>query len=350
MVYSIRTQHSNDSYQHNLPPIQMLLSFLICLLVCALSSGYKSTYSTRLVSTIKNKAIHLNSNENEEDRLFRESKSVNDAGFTRKQLLRAETEAPFAKVRQFVYVGLIISAGLGFLTTLPALIAVSSGVRSGDLKELSLNLGINAGGILAIGLLIQRDLAADKGRLERIQKGGSLAALNVKITSSDGPLVVKLADLRRDRGIEKRVVIVAAPKELLQTSIRSSILMSSSLFSNDLLVIPLVLDGINSNGEISFVSDSISTMVNEELKQNGLTDESCSHLGYPVSLATWTQCLQKEFSVALSQNPQALDKGVTIVIKKNGKVGSRRFGVPVFEVLIDDIQMRKDAGLDTTNI
>lgn len=326
----------------------MRLTFVICLLVCAFSAGYKST--TRLMSIIKNKALHLSSNENEEDRLFRESKSVNDAGFTRKQLLRAETEAPFAKVRLFVYVGLIVSAGLGFLTTLPALIAVSSGYRSGDLKELSLNLGINAGGILAIGFLIQRDLAADKGRLERIQKGGSLAALNVKIASSDGPIVLKLADLRRDRGIEKRVVIVAAPKELIQTSIRSSILMSSSLFSNDLLVIPLVVDGVNSNGEISFVSDSISTIVNEELKQNGLDETKSNHLGYPVALAAWTQCLQKEFSAALSQSPQALDKGVTIVIKKNGKVGSRRFGVPVFEALIDDVQMRKDAGLDTTNI
>jgi hypothetical protein len=42
--------------------------------------------------------------------------------------------------------------------------------------------------------------------------------------------------------------------------------------------------------------------------------------------------------------------GVTIIIKKNGKVGTRRFGVPLWESLVDDVAMRSEIGLDIRNI
>ena len=91
---------------------------------------------------------------NEEDELFAYSKEQNEDGYTRKQLLRAEAETPFLKVRLFFLAGLLVSAGLSFLTTLPAIIAVSSGVRRGDMTELGTNLAINAGGIVGIGTLL----------------------------------------------------------------------------------------------------------------------------------------------------------------------------------------------------
>jgi len=37
----------------------------------------------------------------------------NEAGYTRKQLLREETEAPFRKVREFLYISLLAAATLG---------------------------------------------------------------------------------------------------------------------------------------------------------------------------------------------------------------------------------------------
>ena len=42
--------------------------------------------------------------------------------------------------------------------------------------------------------------------------------------------------------------------------------------------------------------------------------------------------------------------GITIIIKKNGKVGTRRFGVPIWEALVDDVAARTAAGLDVRNI
>ena len=289
---------------------------------------------------------------NDEDELFALSKEQNEDGYTRKQLLRAEAETPFLKVRLFFLAGLLVSAGLSFLTTLPAIIAVSSGVRKGDMTELGANLAINAGGIVGIGALIKRDLDNQKTRLDRIVKGGALAALPLKIISKETgtPLIVKLSDLRRDRGIEKRVVIVVAPRELLKTSLDSSISLSGDLDNNDLLVVPLIIDEANSQGEILVNFDNY--LVNEVFKSRGedRDDKKCIHLGLPVEAKKWNEVLQKELDNALKQSKDALDKGVTIVIKKNGKVGSRRLGVPIWEQLTDDVQIRKDMGLDTTNI
>jgi len=246
----------------------------------------------------------------------------------------------------------VISACIGLLTTFPALIAVSSGYRDGDLSTLALNLGINFAGMSIAGLLIQRDLIINQQRLERIQKGGRLAALNVKIMGGDGPLVVKLSDLRRDRGIEKRVVIVAAPKELLIESVKSSLPLSSDLSSNDLLVVPISINSVvNEEQSSSSISlEGIDKTINDLRISENLAENSFSHFGYPVGISQWRDIIESEFNSALKQSPDAVEKGVTIVIKKNGKVGSRRFGVPIWESLIGDIQTRKEGGLDTTNI
>lgn len=289
---------------------------------------------------------------NEEDELFALSKEQNEDGYTRKQLLRAEAETPFLKVRLFFLGSLLVSAGLSFLTTLPAIIAVSSGVRRGDMTELGTNLAINSGGIVVIGALIKRDLDNQKARLERIAKGGALAALPLKIVSKETgtPLIVKLSDLRRDRGIEKRVVIVAAPRELLKTSIDSSISLSGDLNGNDLLVVPLIIDEANSQGEILVSFDNY--LLNEIFDSRGeeRDDKKSTHLGLPVEVKKWNDVLQKELNNALKQSKDALSMGATIVIKKNGKVGSRRLGVPIWEQLTEDVQIRKEIGLDTTNI
>ena len=44
--------------------------------------------------------------------------------------------------------------------------------------------------------------------------------------------------------------------------------------------------------------------------------------------------------------------GITIIIKKNGKVGTRRFGVPLWEAMVDDIAAASavEAGLDVRKL
>ena len=74
------------------------------------------------------------------------------------------------------------------------------------------------------------------------------------------------------------------------------------------------------------------------------------HIALPVIMTQWENVVRSELDTALTQTPDALEKGVTIIIKKNGKVGSRKFGLPIWESISDDVERRAAAGLDVSNI
>lgn len=234
--------------------------------------------------------------------------------FTRKQIIKEEIEAPFRKVRLFLYTALFAAATIGSLITIIKLLAATTGARTEDMQELYTNLGINLGGLPVIGFLYKRDIDAQRGLLERIQKGGQLAGLRMKISTEEGPLIVKLSDLRTDRGIEKRVVIVAASKELLQTSLQTSIKEAKNLIANDLMIVPLVINQIGD--DYTLTATSLESMIPDIPNI-----AEYQHLGLAMVIGSWNAVIKKELAVAIKQQPEALSKGVTIIIKKNGKVG-----------------------------
>ena len=53
-----------------------------------------------------------------------------------------------------------------------------------------------------------------------------------------------------------------------------------------------------------------------------------------------------------SSQGQTIDasNGLTLVLKKNGKVGTRRLGTPPWEALVADVENRRNAGMDVENI
>lgn len=277
---------------------------------------------------------------------------VNKEGYTQKQLLKEETEAPFRLVRIYFYASLLAAASLSAFICLTKILAVSSGNSSGDLTALFQNLGVNLVGIPVLAYLWKRDLDGRKSILERIQKGGSLAGLNIKTVVNKEPMVVKLADLRRDRGIDKRVVIVAATKDLLKTSLMTSVPLSKSLVQNDLLIVPMAIEtGLDGEGSYQLTASSLEALLGVSAEDEGApAPADLQHIGLPVFLNQWNAVIKKELEVAIKQQPGALSKGITIVIKKNGKVGTRRFGVPIWEALVDDVESRAQAGLDVRNI
>lgn len=268
-----------------------------------------------------------------------------EEGYTQKQILKEETEAPFRQVRLFVYAGLTAAALVGSVFTLAELAAVVSGVkRTSDMSNLQLNLGVDLGGIAVIGYFWKRDLESQQLRLQRIQRGGALAGLKLKLEGeSETPEVVKLSDLRRGRGISKRVVLIVAPKELLRESVTTSMAESENLVRNDLLVVPLQIEG-------SGKEDFRLSLFRTDAEDSPVPVSGTSHLGVPIVLNEWAAVIKNELGVALAQQPEAMVKGFTIIIKKNGKVGARRFGVPLWSSLVADVQMREDSGLDITNI
>lgn len=283
--------------------------------------------------------------------------------FTQKQILKEETEAPFRKVRIFLYISLLAAAGLGSLVSITKVIALSAGAKAvssipGAADDVYLNLFVNLAGIPVLGSLWKRELDSQKSRLQRIQKGGSLAGLKLRYVSPiDGDSsVIKLSDLRRDRGIEKRVVIVAATKELLKSSLATSVGVGQDLSNNDLVIVPLSIDTTSPYGDNSILEDGYSLSSIEPRELLGLDGEGeevlgkVEHIWSPVALASWNKVIKSEMATALKQQPEALLKGVTIVIKKNGRVGSRRFGVPLWESLVEDVANRKEMGMDVRNI
>ena len=109
-----------------------------------------------------------------------------------------------------------------------------------------------------------------------------------------------------------------------------------------LLIIPLLLT--TSNDKDNSFQLSIPVL---DTMLAAVPEDNLLHIGLPISISSWQAVIGREIA---QQKKEAISKGITIVIKKNGKVGSRRFGVPLWEVLVDDVRQRKEAGLDVSNI
>jgi len=260
-------------------------------------------------------------------------------GFTQKQLLKEETEAPFRTVRIYVYIALLSAAGLGSLVGLTKLIAIGASGRSEyeDMNDLYTNLAVNLGGLPVLGWLWKRgtlrvsspsrnrmmivpcihntDLDSRRSILDRIQKGGSLAALKVKLLINSEPVAVKLADLRRDRGIEKRVVIVAAERELLRSSLQSSIERSASLLDNDLLIVPIVIERDSEAGrplDYSLAAPNVEALLGFQRALDPKSPGPVDHIAVPLAISSWNEVLKREFQSALKQQPDALLKGIDV--------------------------------------
>lgn len=129
-----------------------------------------------------------------------------------------------------------------------------------------------------------------------------MAALKVKVTIDSDPVAVKLADLRRDRGIEKRVVIVAAEKELLRSSVQSSMERSASLLANDLLIVPVLIERRGFDLlDYSLAAPSIEMLLDGAV--------GVDHIAVPLAISSWNEVMKREFQSALKQQPDALLKG-----------------------------------------
>ena len=238
--------------------------------------------------------------------------------------IQRSIQAPFRKIRFFLYFGLLGAAGIGSFISLVKLLAASTGSSNDDVGAILPNLFVNLLGIPILSYLWNRELKAQNSKLERIQKGGSLAGLKVKVSVGEENLVVKLSDLRRDRGIEKRVILVVAPLESIKESLQSSLSASKSFMSNNILIIPLVIENSSPESFTLEAANLISLLPSA-------SSEQLKYIGTPLVLSSWNAVLRREILTALKQQPNALEKGITIVIKNTGKVASRKFGVPIWD-------------------
>ena len=64
----------------------------------------------------------------------------------------------------------------------------------------------------------------------------------------------------------------------------------------------------------------------------------------------WQDVVGTELATAVAQNADAAARGFTLILKKNGRVGTRRLGMPSWDGLVQDVDARRAGGLDTANI
>eukprot|EP00427_Karlodinium_veneficum_P029439 CAMPEP_0169207612 /NCGR_PEP_ID=MMETSP1016-20121227/13686_1 /TAXON_ID=342587 /ORGANISM="Karlodinium micrum, Strain CCMP2283" /LENGTH=259 /DNA_ID=CAMNT_0009284921 /DNA_START=225 /DNA_END=1004 /DNA_ORIENTATION=- len=256
-----------------------------------------------------------------------------------KEELRAEVENPNGRfLTQFVYPGILVGAGIGLYFSGTAAIAEALGMRS-PAPDTFQNIVINLLALVGSGSLWYRGKQDEERRLRRIQKGSVLAALRVTfLDASMGARGFKLSDLRQGSSgsrQSRRVIIVCAEEAQLTESLAEASKVSAELVGADFLVVPLVASSLDSFRE---PPPSITQ------------GDAVAHIGMPLGIQSWGEFLKAEMETAVSQDPNALSRGFYIVVKKNGRVGTRRFGLPGWSGVIGEVDARKSVGFDTTNI
>ncbi|KAJ1481413.1 hypothetical protein T484DRAFT_1807467 [Baffinella frigidus] len=84
-----------------------------------------------------------------------------EQGYTKKQILREEIEAPFRKVRLFLVPASMASAALAAFISATRLVATLSGVKGYDFEETGKNLGLDLLALAGLALILKRDNDGD---------------------------------------------------------------------------------------------------------------------------------------------------------------------------------------------
>lgn len=256
--------------------------------------------------------------------------------YSRKIQLREEVESPFSKVRFFVYVTLAGGALTSLAISVARIAAALSGVNEDLLQESITNAAVDVGGLALIGFLLKRDLDAKDSRLKRASKGAELAKLKIRGSKrllgdddDSSTFTTSLSSLRSGRGIEKRVVIAAAGKDKVVEILKDASDLEDSLSFNDLVVVPVVLPQATapSMGDDYHMPESVAFPAGEG----------------------WKAMIDDETSEARNQGVDVEAEGISIILKKNGRVGQRTKGVYLGN-MVGEVVARRESGMDVSNI
>ena len=313
-----------------------------------------------------------NNNNNNKNDFLKES---TPGGFTVKQRLREEVEFPFRSVRLFFFgystVSALVALYFSLLNTLKATIGGYTDVP--PLQECYQNDAINLGGALVCGALVYRDWQAGKANLNRIAKGGQLAQLVVEpaavttTTDTASPIRrIPLAAFRR----QARVVICAGGASYIQRLAASLVsdqledanTLPQQLQACDVVVVPVLMEEDNGKNKKTTTSVVDTASFWNQLNVSNLAaseeDESFSNnnnnntvgrnfdihraasvIHFPRGTPAWQEYLQSEIDTAQKQGFNVLEKGITLTIKKNGKILRRATGLPPWGDLISTMEV-----------
>jgi Low psii accumulation1 / Rep27 len=239
--------------------------------------------------------------------------------YTLKSRLREEVDAPFRKVRQFVLAGSGASAAVGLLVSLLRIVAAVSGVRGVQpLGETTVNAGVDVAVIGLCAFLWRREQDAGERRLERMARGAVFAGLKV-----EDPVTGKAVRLSEFRG-QFRVVVVAGPRARVEACVADAAAVRDGLVSCAVKVVPLVTDVGGERADGHAVGSGAGTW-----------------FARPKEVGLWRDWLRSEKagSGRVDADEAADDNVYVIIVKMNGKIGSKSIGAPRWASLVDQVAL-----------
>jgi len=285
-----------------------------------------------------NSPIQLNANEEKLAKTF--------GGYTVKQRLREEVESPFRKVRFALFGVSTGSASLAlYFSATNVLKAYMGGFSDAiPMEEALSSCGINLTAVLVCGYLTYTDYKKGEANLARIKRGGALAKLQLKLPDANlaQALGLKtLSDFRRGY----RVMICAGGKERIEDVCRSLCAdqlkdentLADKIQEVDTLVVPVLLIKDPSGSGKTIVGDTRSCWMGTnalEGDQNFDPERADAALGFPQGNVQWEEYLSGDVETASGQGFDVLNKGITLIVKKNGKILRRVTGMPKWSELI----------------
>mmetsp|Transcript_5981 Transcript_5981/g.12524 ORF Transcript_5981/g.12524 Transcript_5981/m.12524 type:complete len:371 (-) Transcript_5981:58-1170(-) len=260
-------------------------------------------------------------------------------GYTSKQRLREEIDSPFRKVRFFFFGS---SAGSAFVALYFSALSVLKANMGGysdaiPLSEALESCAVNLAGVIVCSGLAWREYQVGEANLKRIAKGGALARLalrpcSISSTGGEGGSLNRstMADYRRN----SRVLMAVGGKEYIQNLARSlnadqlkdENIIPKALAGVDMVVVPVLLESDGKVGDTRAVW--ADTVPKEGVDKNFDITRSDQILAFPLVTTNWDEYLESELDQAKDQGFDCVNKGITISVKKNGKILRRASGQP----------------------
>ncbi|KAL9180141.1 hypothetical protein ACHAXT_008111 [Thalassiosira profunda] len=238
-----------------------------------------------------------------------------------KQRLREEVESPFRKVRLAFFSFSSASAAVAlYFSAVAALKANIGGFEDAiPLEDALQTCAINAAGVIGFGALALREV-----------KGGLLARLVVE-PAAEGSGKRTLKEYRR----ASRVVIAAGGKDYLNRlcmSLCSDQLadentLPEALLGVDIVIVPVLLDEDCKAVETRAAWDNATP---GESDRNFDSSRANEVVAFPATVSMWNDYLKSDVETAAGQGFDVLSKGITITVKKNGRILRRATGLPPF--------------------
>mmetsp|Transcript_1746 Transcript_1746/g.2429 ORF Transcript_1746/g.2429 Transcript_1746/m.2429 type:complete len:344 (-) Transcript_1746:57-1088(-) len=262
-------------------------------------------------------------------------------GYTAKQRLREEVESPFRQVRLFFFGGSAGSAMVAlYFSALSVLKASMGGFEDAQpMDEALQSCAINLGAVVVCAALAWRDYQAGEANLARIAKGGALARLAVSPASTPNARTT-LTEYRRTA----RVLLAAGGKEYIAELARSlnsdqladTNTLAEAIEAVDVILVPVLLE---SDGRVGDTRTCWLNTVPEEDDRNFDIERANNIVSFPVGNAAWTEYLESEIETCKKQGFDVINKGFTIVVKKNGRILRRATGQPQWGGFIETMEV-----------